>query len=565
MNAAISGYDALVLGGGPAGSTLATLLAQDGLRVALVEREHMPRPHVGESLIPGVLPALDASGALPLVEAAGFTQKYGATYIWGRSRDPWTVKFSEVYPDQAFAWQVDRAKFDKLLLDHAAAEGVEVRQGVTALGPLGSADRVEGARVRGDDGRDSAVAADLTIDATGQDALFGRSFRTREYNTALRHVALYGHWSGGRDLHEVIGSDDAKDAGNILIVTVPDGWIWHIPIAHSMRSVGLVTDPAAVANLSAASRTDYYLDQVRACPEIVALLEGGDWVSERVEALSDWSFFCSRFAGPGYLQVGDAACFVDPILSTGVTLAVNGALRAARAIRTGRAAPWLQGLAMDWYETEYRSVATDFADLAEHWYGGHADADAWFWRARKLADPTRNFSMRQAFIHLSTGLTGAQGAGGKLRSAGGYSPRQLQMIYENLATDLDAETRTTISEVEASFGGEPARPSSATGALLGRPRLREAISYRPHMTEHEAILRPITRVTRLHPNAGPEHIELPIAALPVLEQLDGRRTGLDIAADLRARYAGTPIEPELRDFVAQTLRRLTETGAVDVG
>ena len=97
------------------------------------------------------------------------------------------------------------------------------------------------------------MAAELTIDATGQDALFGRSFRTREYNTALRHVALYGHWSGGRDLHEVIGSDDAKDAGNILIVTVPDGWIWHIPIAHSMRSVVLVTDPAAVANLSAAS------------------------------------------------------------------------------------------------------------------------------------------------------------------------------------------------------------------------------------------------------------------------------------------------------------------------
>ena len=515
MSVGSSDYDALVLGGGPAGSTLATLLAQDGLRVALVERERMPRPHVGESLIPGVLPALDASGALPLVEAAGFTQKYGATYIWGRSRDPWTVKFSEVYPDQAFAWQVDRAKFDKLLLDHAAAEGVEVRQGVTALGPLGSADQVEGARVRSDDGRDSALAAELTIDATGQDALFGRSFRTREYNTALRHVALYGHWSGGRDLHEVIGSDDAKDAGNILIVTVPDGWIWHIPIADSMRSVGLVTDPAAVANLSAASRTDYYLDQVRACPEIAA--------------------------------------------------AVNGALRAARAVRTGRAAPWLQGLAMDWYETEYRSVATDFADLAEHWYGGHADADAWFWRARKLADPTRNFSMRQAFIHLSTGLTGTQGADRKLRSAGGYSPRQLQLIYENLATDLDAKTRTAISEVEASFGGEPARPPSATGALLGRPRLREAISYRPHMTEHEAILRPITRVTRLHPNAGPEHIELPIAALPVLEQLDGRRTGLDIAADLRARYAGTPIEPELRDLVAQTLRRLTETGAVDVG
>ena len=559
-----NGYDALILGGGPAGSTVATLLAQDGMRVALVEREHMPRPHVGESLIPGVLPALDASGALPLVEKAGFTQKFGATYIWGRTREPWTVKFSEVYPDQAFAWQVDRAKFDKLLLDHAASEGVEVRQGVTALGPLGPADAVQGARIRAEDGSEGALGADLTMDATGQDALFGRAFRTRQYNTALRHVALYGHWSGGRDLHEVIGSDDAKDAGNILIVTVPDGWIWHIPIAPTMRSVGVVTDPAAVASLGGASRTAYYLDQVRACPEIAALLEGGDWISAQVEALSDWSFFCSRFAGPGYLQVGDAACFIDPILSTGVTLAVNGALRAARAIRTGRTAPWLSNLAMDWYETEYRSVASDFADLAEHWYGGHADADAWFWRAKKLADPTRNFSIRQAFIHLSAGVTGTQGAGGKLRSAGGYSPRQLQMIYDNLATDLDAESRTEISEAETGFGGTPTRTASATGVLLGRPRLNESISFGPHMAEHDEILRPITRVTRLHPNAGPEHIELPIAALPVLERLDGRRSGLDIAADLRERYAGTPIEADLRDLVAATLQRLAETGAVDI-
>ena len=564
MSSGSSRYDALVLGGGPAGSTLATLLAQDGMQVALVERELMPRPHVGESLIPGVLPALDASGALPLVEKAGFTQKYGATYIWGRTREPWTVKFSEVYPDQAFAWQVDRARFDKLLLDHAAAEGVEVRQGVVALGPLGGVDDVQGARVRSEDGRETALAADLTVDATGQDALFGRAFRTRQYNDALRHVALYGHWSGGRNLHDVIGSEDAKDAGNILIVTVPDGWIWHIPIADTMRSVGLVTDPAAVANLSTGNRTDYYLEQVRACPEIAALLEGGEWVSERVEALSDWSFFCSRFTGPGYLQVGDAACFVDPILSTGVTLAVNGALRAARAIRTGRSAPWLRELAMDWYESEYRSVATDFADLAEHWYGGHAEADAWFWRAKKLADPTRNFSIRQAFVHLSAGITGTQGAGGKLRSAGGYSPRQLQLIYENLASDLDADSQAAITDVEASFGGAPARTPSATGVLLGRPRLREAISYGPHMSEHETILRPITRVTRLHPNAGPEHVELPIAALPVLERIDGRRTGLDIAADLRARYAGTPIEADLRDLVAQTLGRLAETGAVDV-
>ena len=162
------------------------------------------------------------------MEQAGFTQKFGATYIWGRTREPWTVKFSEVYPDQAFAWQVDRARFDKLLLDHAEAEGVEVRQGVTALGPVGSADDVQGARVRAADGRETALTAELTIDATGQDALFGAGVSDAPVQHGAAARAFYGHWSGGRDLDEVLGSDDAKDAGNILIVTVPDGWIWHI-------------------------------------------------------------------------------------------------------------------------------------------------------------------------------------------------------------------------------------------------------------------------------------------------------------------------------------------------
>ncbi len=566
MSSPSDAYDALILGGGPAGATLGALLARDGLRAAVLEKERMPRPHVGESLIPGVLAALDASGALPKVERAGFTRKYGATYVWGRTREPWTVKFSEVYPDQAFAWQVDRAAFDKLLLDHAAAEGVEVHQGVTALGPLGSDGRVEGARVRLADGSETTVAADLTIDATGQDALFGRHFRTREFNAALRHVALYGHWSGGRGLHEVLGSGDPSDAGNIIIAAVPDGWIWHIPIAHTMRSVGLVTDPAAVAGLSAADRTAHYLRQVRACPEIAALLEGAAWTSERVQALSDWSFFCSSFRGPGYLLVGDAACFIDPILSTGVTLAVNGALRAARAIRTARGTPWLGELAYDWYETEYRAVAQDFADLAVHWYHGHADSEAWFWRAKRLADPSRNYSIRQAFVHLSSGLAGASGAQGRLRSAGGYSPRQLELIYDNLAADLDAEARTDISDAETRFEGQGlARAPSATAVLLGRPRLGGAVSFRAHMAEHGDALRPVTRVTRLHPNAGPAHVELPIAALPVLDLIDGARSGHDVLAVLQARYGGTRAAPDLRPLVVGTLQRLAHTGAVELG
>ena len=248
MSMAQPDHDVLILGGGPAGSTLGAMLANDGLTVAIVEQSLMPRPHVGESLIPGVLPPLKESGALASVQSAGFTKKYGATYVWGRTRTPWTVKFNEVYPDQAFSYQVDRSLFDKILLDHAAESGVTVHQETTALSPIGNSTAVSGARLSNRDGQEFDMKAALTIDATGQNALFGRHFRTRNFNEGLRHIALYGYWSGGRDLPDLLPSNDPEDAGNILIVTVPDGWIWHIPITPDIRSVGLVTDPSVIAN-----------------------------------------------------------------------------------------------------------------------------------------------------------------------------------------------------------------------------------------------------------------------------------------------------------------------------
>jgi len=562
-----SSHDVLILGGGPAGATLGALLAQDGLNVAIVEREQMPRPHVGESLIPGVLPALAASGALDAVESAGFTRKYGATYVWGRSRKPWTVKFNEVYPDQAFSYQVDRAKFDKLLLDHASSEGVAVCEGTTALGPLGTSDNVQGACVRDADGHEREIESELTIDATGQDALFGRHFRTREFNESLRHVALYGYWSGGHDLPDITGSDDPEDAGNIIIVTVAGGWIWHIPIAHDMRSVGLVTDPAAIAELNAGNRTAYFLEQVRGCSEISALLDGAEWTSDEVITLSDWSFFCSRFAGPGYLQVGDAACFPDPILSGGVTLAVNGAVLAARAIRTCRATPWLHELALDWYDAEYRGIASNFADMAIHWYLGNSTAKSgdWFWRAKQLIDPASNFSVRQAFIHLASGVGEIRNEGGQLQHTGGYSPRQLNLIYKNLDVGLDAETKAEVSKAEVAItASEVTRAPSTTAIMSGCPRLRESITYQAHMAESGDMLLPITRITRTHPNAGPQHGDLPIAALPVVQHIDGENSGTAILAALRTEYGDSVVAPQLHNLVTTTLISLAEMGAIDI-
>ena len=566
MSIAQPDHDVLILGGGPAGSTLGAMLANAGLSVAIVEQSLMPRPHVGESLIPGVLQPLEESGALDAVQSAGFTKKYGATYVWGRTRTPWTVKFNEVYPNQAFSYQVDRSQFDKILLDHAAESGATVHQETTALAPIGNSTAVSGARLRDRDGREFDMKAALTIDATGQNSLFGRHFRTRNFNEGLRHIAVYGYWSGGRDLPDLLPSNDPEDSGNILIVTVPDGWIWHIPIAPDIRSVGLVTDPSAIAKLNATDRTDYYLSQVRACTEISALLTGAQWTSQNVSVISDWAYTCSRFAGPGYFLVGDAACFIDPILSTGVSLAVNAASRAARVVRTRHASPWLNDLALAWYESEYRNVADDLTNMAGHWYTGNADTNDWFWTAKTLADPTQNFSIRQAFVHLSSGITSTtKDSENSLQNSGGYSPRQLDLIYQNLDVALTGDIETAVSQAEASMTGleKGSSPSSST-VLAHRPQLRASISYRPYMIASGTSLEPITRVTRAHPNAGPQHGDLPVAALPVVAKIDGEHTGLAILNTLRSEYKDSKITPHLHDLVTTTLISLAKMGAIDL-
>jgi len=549
----------IIAGGGPAGSVAALCLTRLGHDVVVLEKEKFPRYRLGESLLPGTLSILARLGVMDRIEAANFVRKRAATFLWGPDQEPWTFTFSTprtapwVYDH---AYQVTRAEFDKILLDAARERGAEVREEheVTDVRMEGNGGPVTVSWRNGD--LDGSLRGDFVIDASGSRGIIARKMNMRRFDGYFRNMAVWSYYRGGRRFRGDL-------EGNIFSATFREGWIWIIPLKDDVYSVGAVVDQSASARMRAIGIETFYQECLERCPLAMEILAGATR-SEKVRVIREWAYDASSVSLGRAFLCGDSACFIDPILSTGVTLAVNGALRAARAIRTGRAAPWLRGLAMDWYETEYRSIATDFADLAEHWYGGHADTDAWFWRAKKLADPTQNFSIRQAFIHLSAGVTGTHGAGGKLRSAGGYSPRQLELIYENLSTDLDAESQTSISEEEASFGTSPVRAHSATSVLLGRPRLRDAISFRPHMAEHDEILRPITRVTRVHPNAGPEHIELPIAALPVLERLDGRRSGLDIAADLRERYAGTPIEADLRDLVATTLTRLAETGAVDI-
>ncbi len=555
--------DVAVVGGGPAGSSLATLLRQSGYTVTLLERERFPRPHVGESMLPGVLFALGKTGALERVEKAGFTKKYGATYIWGRGRDPWTIRFSEVPQDRTFTFQCDREVFDKLLLDHARDEGVDVREGHQVTRAHMTDGRVTGLSFTDEDGAAGEVRARMCVDASGQWSVLGRQFRLREHNENLRHVALFGHYHGGpTTLPDVLEDMEPTDAGNVYVVAVDDGWLWHIPLAGGLRSIGLVTDPERIRGMSRTERRKYWQRQIESCEEYTELLEGGRWAGD-FDIVSDWSFICKRFHGPGYLLVGDAACFVDPILASGIALALQGVLRATKAIRTSLEAPDLNKLAMNWYQEGYLEQANDFVDMANHWYHGQRLQESWFWTAHRLVDPSQNLSLRQAFVFISSGLT-REAPEESIRYMGGFTPGQLAVTYEALAGD-DA-TRIAEPKEEAL----KARPSVAVTpeqALAGTPAFVAGADVRAWMQETETGLRPVTRVAVPgSANGDKQEILLSLPTLSVLNLIDGTRSGADVAQAMATRFAqSVPTDAAaLRPIVGSVIAELAAEGAVDL-
>ncbi|MDE2867999.1 MAG: NAD(P)/FAD-dependent oxidoreductase [Chloroflexota bacterium] len=559
--------DVAVIGGGPAGSSVATLLRQSGYRVTLLERERFPRPHVGESMLPGVLFALAKTGALERVEKAGFTRKYGATYIWGRGRDPWTIRFSEVPQDRTFTFQCDREVFDKLLLDHARDEGVDVREGHQITRALMTDGQVTGLAYTNDEGASGEVRARMCVDASGQWSVLGRQFRLREHNHNLRHVALFGHYHGGpTTLPDVLDEMEPTDAGNVYVVAVDDGWLWHIPLAGGLRSIGLVTDPERIRGMTRTERRVYWQQQIEGCEEYRELLEGGRWAGD-FDIVSDWSFICKRFHGPGYLLVGDAACFVDPILASGIALALQGVLRATKAIRTSLEAPDLNNLAMNWYQEGYLEQANDFVDMANHWYHGQRLQESWFWTAHRLVDPSQNLSLRQAFVFISSGLA-KDSSEESIRYMGGFTPGQLAVTYEALADD-DA-TGAAHPAVDAP-APELRRPGVAVRpeeALLGTPALVKGTDVRAWMQETETGLRPVTRVKVPETlNGDRREILLSLPTLSVLNLMDGRRSGAEVAQTLAERFAGSvPTDAAaMRPIVRSVIVDLAAEGAVELG
>jgi flavin-dependent dehydrogenase len=322
--------DVVVIGGGPAGSSTATLLAQHGLRVELFERERFPRFHIGESLIPETYWVLKRLNMLPKMQQSHFVKKYSVQFINASGKLSAPFYFWDNKPHECSqTWQVVRSEFDQMMLNNAREHGVEAHEGVRVLEVLVEEDRAVGVKVRDEKARDREVRANVIVDASGQQALLQNRFKLRLWDPVLNKGAIWTYWEGAR-------RDTGRDEGATLVLQTGDkqGWFWYIPQHDNIVSVGVVAPFDHLFSKSRISHEQTYETEVNRCPAVKERVAHAKRVTGYF-ATKDYSYRSKAVAGNGWVLVGDAFGFLDPLYSSGVLLALRSGEMAADAIAEG--------------------------------------------------------------------------------------------------------------------------------------------------------------------------------------------------------------------------------------
>jgi flavin-dependent dehydrogenase len=321
----------LVVGGGPAGSTVSTLLAQKGHRVRLFEREHFPRFHIGESLIPETYWVLKRLNMLDKMKKSHFVKKHSVQFVnqHGKLSEPFYFMDHKPH-DCSQTWQVLRSEFDQMLLNNSREHGVEVHEGVRVLEVLFEGDRAVGVRLQEEGGAEREERADVVVDASGQSSLIMSRLGLREWDSVLKKAALWTYWEGAF-------RDTGKDAGATLVLQTKGkhGWFWYIPQHDNIVSVGVVAGyDYLFLDRAGRDHEKIYFEEVENCPGVKQRIEGAKRVAP-FRAAREYSYRSRQAAGDGWVLVGDAFGFLDPLYSSGVLLALKSGELAADAIAEG--------------------------------------------------------------------------------------------------------------------------------------------------------------------------------------------------------------------------------------
>lgn len=528
-------YDAVVIGGGPGGSTTATLLARRGWRVALLERERFPRPHVGESLLPASMPVLEELGVLDQVGAAGFPRKWGATMLWGREPEPWSWYFSETNRTYPHAYQVWRPTFDKILLDNARAAGVQVCEGYQVTGVDVGTGQVNSLSYRTDNGSSGTIKAEWIVDASGQSAIVGRALGLRRWDERFRNMAVFGYFEGSERLPE-------PDESNIFIESYTDGWVWNIPLWRGLSSVGFVVDSEHGASGIARHGVDgYFRRQLESTSRSSEMLSSARLV-EGPQVVKDWSYTSSQTVGDGWILVGDAACFVDPLFSSGVHLAMMSAVMAAAYLDASRNDPSMRDPAARVYQELYHTEYSHFRELAALFYASNRTVESYFWESRQILGEPEDEEARKSFIRAVAG----QSARGYERAV--LSKGALPEEFSNSVRALESERY------------EKASGFSAESVLEDVPTLARgsAVDRRPIFAEgrfqwSDVLVSP----------QRPEGVAVSSFVASLISEIDGSRSVRQIVESIDARTSGRFDDDRVAQAVLSTLKILTVDGLIE--
>jgi flavin-dependent dehydrogenase len=483
--------DCVVIGGGPAGSAFAGIAAKHAPEASIVilEKERFPRYRIGESTIPVANTVLRELGVFDALYNGGAVKKVGISFVWGSDRVPWNADYLQIAGAEGalgaehtidvlgqdlstfsarfapsrlpfVAFNVERSRFDQLLLERAAELGVDCRQGVAVTEIVRERGVVCGVRYRDDRGAEGLIRTPFVLDGSGLSALLTRGKRVRDPD--MNNFAVHGYFSGAKWKSTLSGTEQAT---TVFIASVPLGWLWYFPIRPDLMSVGFVTHKTHFrSQLGLGDPEALYRRALLSCPEISPLLAQAELRDDilpeqrRVQVCQDWSSWAESPVGPGWAAAGDAAMFVDPILSSGVTLALQSGHRAAYTWLTLRRRPELDPAPL-WraYADYLRGEAFSFLALARFFYANNRAAESWWWQAQRLLhargrldlEPRRAFTLATAGFFPVPRAIGLEIVAPLLEKLSGTQPN-LMGVYEHPGLsrdeiDLDATVHPRVS------------------------------------------------------------------------------------------------------------------------
>ena len=363
METPLAVCDVLVIGGGPSGATAAALVAERGHRVLIAERSEEPQFKIGESLMPATYWTLERLGMLDKMRASSFPKKYSVQFYGRSGRPSKPFYFFENDPHESSqTWQVLRSRFDSMLLDNAVEKGAELRRGLAVTQVLFEDGRAVGAEVETSEGAKGRIEARVVVDATGQAAFLARRFGELEVEPRMRHVSFFSHFRGAL-------RDPGIDEGATLVINTRTGrsWFWYIPLPDDVVSVGVVGPIDYLVKGRGGDPAATFAEELALAPEVQRRIAGAEQLFP-IRARRDFSYRSRHVAGDGWVLVGDAFGFIDPIYSTGVLLALKSGEMAADAINDGLERGDLSGEQLGRFGVEFAAGVESLRRLVYAYY-----------------------------------------------------------------------------------------------------------------------------------------------------------------------------------------------------